>query len=161
MKSDNIGLPNTSSFIPHLGSVSSYFPCTFFLDVLPSSQNQYIAKQTSFSLPHASLPVLISRSAAGCLVLSSDPSWQGSFHNVYFFFSYYWNFLFLLFSLMSSLTSWRPSSILTPSCHHTIPALNSFICLSFPLLTFSLLVSPPSFLLPWFFYFLSFWTRLD
>lgn len=156
MKSDDIRLPNTSSFIPHSGSVSSFFPCTFFLYILPSSQNRHIAKQTSFSHPHALLPVLISRSAVGCPVLSSDLSWQGSFHNVHFFFSYYWNFLFLLFSLMSPLTSWRPSSFLTTPLHHVIPVLNSYICLSLPLLPFSLLVNPLSFLLPWFFCFLSF-----
>lgn len=121
MKSDNIGLPNTSSFIPHLGSVSSYFPCTFFLDVLPSSQNQYIAKQTSFSLPHASLPVLISRSAAGCPVLSSDPSWQGSFHNVYFFFLLLLKlpFLIVLTYVLSDFlkTKLYSNSFLSP--HHT------------------------------------------
>lgn len=89
MKSNDIWLPNTSSFIPHSGSVSSWM---FFLCILLSSRNWHIAKQTSLAFPHASLPVLVSKSAAGCPVLSSDLSWQGSCHNVYFPPPHYWNF---------------------------------------------------------------------
>ena len=62
-----------------------------------------------------------------------------------FFPPYYWNFLFLLFSLMSSLTSWRPSSFLTPSPHHTCLEVFALVFLSCPSHCLSVL-SPSCFL---------------
>jgi len=120
MNSNDIWLPKTSSFIPHSGSVPSYFPCTIFLYVLPSSQSQHSAKKTSFSLPHASLPGLISRSLAAVLsfLLSCHDRAVSIMFTTFFLLLKLHFLIFLTYVLFEFLKTKLFSSSL-PSPHHT------------------------------------------
>lgn len=144
--------PASQRFIPYSGSLSSYFPCISSMSYHHKPSTLQSKLHLPFLMFHYQIlfPGLL-LAVLSFLLACHDRTVSITFSSV----PCYWSFFFLLFSLVSSLTSWRPSSFLIPSPPHVIPVYNSCISLSFPLLPYSLLISPLPFLLLWFFCFLS------